>query len=856
MAISQVSKGVYVISPNQVKKYKDTAAGEYTSVFTKERAEQWQMAQKQALLELELGTKQFAEEMKTYRDRLDALDARRKELEGLKVRVAEGRLDAADAAAIAAMREAGDRQRTAADFEAKKAQVAPVTTGTTTTGGGGRRGAAGAGSISDDAQKEIDLSKAQVDPANAVGLVGNVEAKISGGRIGAGKPEEADAARYRVVNESIDANTAILMRNNPNVPYEDARAAAQVQVLNDLRAGGQPNAASAFERVDAKITAEAGTGTPAVTERKVEYYKKYQGLGELPAAPTVVKSGETPPEKGAFIVSPDVAKADDITGPEGLIAGSIAQIEAERAKLARPTMAGFDYITRARDIAAGRFGPVSASPAYGQRNAIEALLRADPSMRAAIMESFSRAPAAPAQGVTGPSAPAVTGAPAATAPAVPATEEGWASVGVVKPSTGDAAADETAYQAAKEAWAKSQAAAPIPPVTTPDTEQFYRPFEMEPGQSPEALLAEAVDVGAQAGTPGLLPGAKSALERLAETKFKEAERRMAEEARIGAEIAAAERPFEIPFEERGGETVPFYRKPGGRADVRAMEEYAASRRDAIGRQAPPMGTYPSAPEIRPEAAALMTPAERAQMLDELRAMRPPSALQVARETTFLPPGRLPSPARPQMVPPASAAESFAYYSPGIRTQSPPSAAPDIGRYTPGPGPTPVPIEGPSTAGAAPRTAAEAPAGYLQRPSRPMAADVAARLAIKEGEESAAAAGAAKKTMADIKAAGAVEAFRGPKTGPGQTKEGYLLNRLEGAYSLAKKVDKLGRLSSSGPGKVAYDLYVANKAKGIPFSRTYEEITLTFSGDMPAMEKAHEIALALDIKDRDTAPGGK
>jgi hypothetical protein len=134
--------------------------------------------------------------------------------------------------------------------------------------------------------------------------------------------------------------------------------------------------------------------------------------------------------------------------------------------------------------------------------------------------------------------------------------------------------------------------------------------------------------------------------------------------------------------------------------------------------------------------------------------------------------------------------------------------------------------------------------------------MAAKTAIIEGEESAEATTAAKKQMADMKAVGAQDYFRGPKTGPGQTKEGYLLNRLEGAYALAKKADKLSRISASGPGKVAYDLYVANKAKGIPFTRTYEEITMTFSGDMSAMEKAHETALALDIKDRDTAPGGK
>jgi hypothetical protein len=270
MAISQVAKGVYVISPNQVKKYKDSAAGEYTSVFTKERANQWEMAQKQSLLELELGSKQYAEEMKGYRDRLDALDARRKELEGLKVRVAEGRLSATDAAAISAMRESTTRQKTLADNAAKQAAVGTVVAGTTTTGGGGRRGGTGADAISDEAQKEIDLSKAQVTATDAVGLVGNVETKIGAGRIGAGKPAEADAARYRTVNESVDATTKDLMTQNPNMPYADARDAARIKVVGSLRAGGQAGAASAFERIDAAIAAEVGTGAPTVTTRETE----------------------------------------------------------------------------------------------------------------------------------------------------------------------------------------------------------------------------------------------------------------------------------------------------------------------------------------------------------------------------------------------------------------------------------------------------------------------------------------------------------------------------------------------------------------------------------------------------------
>jgi hypothetical protein len=313
---------------------------------------------------------------------------------------------------------------------------------------------------------------------------------------------------------------------------------------------------------------------------------------------------------------------DDDARLKEYIDAQIAGISDDKNAIDRPSMAGFDYITRARDIAAGRFGPVRTSPAYGQRNAIEALLRADPSMRAAIIESFSKGGAPLPGSVPGPSAPGVTGASAATAPAVPSTapasppstDKGWESVGVVKPSTGDAKADAAAYQAAKEAWSASQMiGTTATPDFRPDVVNLGAPFA---GKSAETIMANAVDVGAAARTPGLTPGGQSALQRLADTKFAEAKRMMDAESRIGVQTAMEDRPFEIPFEQRGGELVPFYRQPGGPADVRGMEDYIAKERDAAGRAAPPIGTYPSATEIRPEAADLMTEAEKQQFRDK------------------------------------------------------------------------------------------------------------------------------------------------------------------------------------------------------------------------------------------------
>lgn len=856
MAISQVSKGVYIVTPEKA----DTQGGKYVSLFTKQREEQWQLAQKQAALEADIASKTYAEQLKTYRDRIDAMNDQIRDLRKMRERALSEELTARDKAEIEAWRLQADR-------DAKIAKQENRPRGTTTevekTGGGGGRAGKGPalGEVSTDQEAEINaaLAEGANDPAASAAAV---KARRDSRTLGASTPEDTDAQNYKVVNDLADARVG-----EKGIDKDTAVD----EVLLEL-SQTDPQYAASHARVEAKkAQIEGGTGGGGTTTTRrtgggAERVPAYEGLGTTPKA-----GPEIPVESRA--------------AQQAAIDARIAEIEKNMSGLGTPKFEGFDYITRAREIAAGRFGPTSPSPAYGQRNALQALLRADPAMQQVILDQYR---------ATLPQTPAVPVAPAggpAAAPAAAAAdlESRWAKVGVVRPDTGDKAKDDADYQAAKEAWAKANAGTPTPPVTIPDTEEFYSPFTMAPGQSAESLLADAVSVGAAAGAPGLLPGAKSALQQLADTKFKEAERRMAVETRIGSEIEAADRPFQIPFEQRGGETVPFFRKPGGFADRRAVDEYLAGQRDIQGRQAPPMGTYPTATEpsaassvasppvapvtplapaesvpeagpvppadIRPEAADLMTPAEIQAYKEMLLARQGPSVLDVARNTTFLPPARLPSPPRPSMAPSAIAAEPMGT----IRVPSgvrPPATLPSIGRYTPGPGPVPVPVEGPSTADVAPRTAAEAPAGYFDRPSRPLAANMGAEMAIRGAAESAEATAAAKKQMSDIKAAGAQDTFRGPKPSKTETKETYLFNRLQTAYPLAKKSDKLDRVIASGPGKVAYDLYVANKAKGIPFSKTYEEITMTFAGDRKSMEQAHSVALALDIKDSNTAPGGK
>lgn len=854
MAIQNVGQGVYVIVPEKV----DTQGGKYVSIFTKQREEQWQLAQKQAGFEADVALKSFSEQMKTYRDRVDAMNDQIRDLRKLRERALSDELTAKDKAELASWKLQADRD---AKIAARANKPLPSTTKTETTGTAGRGGKGPTLGKVGDADKEIIMGAM----APAVGDVGTALAGVKDARettdLAAATPEDTDAQNFFVINDLADKRV---------LATGEDKDTAIAEVLREANAIDPQYAESYARHVRTKDEIETGTAG----DRKTTTTRTGGGAARVPEY-EFGKEGATPKAGPEIPVESRSQIQDDIDK-------KISEIQDEIKGLKAPTFETFDYITRAREIASGRFGPTSASPAFGQRNALQLLLRATPEEQQKYLADFRASPEGRAfLAVKTPAADAGRAATTApTAAAAPTTAEGWASVGVIKPekvtdpevikraATFNRTPEEQAYTEAKEAWAKSQAAAPIPPVTIPDTAEFYSPFTMDEGKTSRQLLEEAVAAGASAKDPALTEEARAALQKTSDDLFKQADDKIREEVAVGREIEAADRPFQYPFEQRGGETVPFFRKPGGLADRRALDEYLAGRLTpetsvSTPPQAPvtPLAPAESVPEavpvppadIRPEAADLMTPDEIQAYKEMLLARRGPSALEVARNTTFLPPARLPSPPRPSMAPSTIAAEPVGTVRvpSGVR---PPATPPSIGRYTPGPGLAPVTREPPSTADVAPRTPAVAPPGYLQRPSNPVAANIRAEMAAVQGAEAAETAAAAKKTMTDIEKAGALDTFRGPEK-VRETKQSYLLNRLDTAYSLVKKPSKLDRVISSGPGKVAYDLYVANKATGKPFSKTYEMLTIEFAGDRSLMEQAHAVALALDIKDSNTAPGG-
>lgn len=917
MAITQVSQGVYLVSPASV----GTAGQKYTQLFTKNREEQWQLSLKQAEMDLKLGLASYEQESEFYKARVKALNDRAKNLDTLISKAQEGRLDAADTAALQFQKQTDERQKMQAEQTTLTSRTSESTGG---TGGGGSRAGRTAGSVSDTEKEKIGTAVGGKTTAEAA--EGLTAARKAGGLTPA-SPADADAQDYAAVQD--------LARNRAAATGKD-QATAELEILDELEKTGHPDISEGAKRHGGRLAADTAppeAGTPSRTKSKTveRQVPKYRGL-----------TAEPPPLTPVTPVS-EMARPQDekfLTRGQAIdkLLAERAAIESEIKGLERPGAPSFDLITRAREVAAGRFGPTYAAPAFRQRNALQALMNADPQMRELVLTEYRKTlPPVPAQ-VAG--APGISGT--AGLPEAPTTDAGWESVGVVRPETGDKAKDDAAYQAAKDEWFKKT----YPPEAVTLFTSTEPEFQMEPGLGVAGLINKGVEMGAAAATPGLDPAAAAELKRQSEAAFAAAEKLSAEESKIGADIAAAERPFEIPFEERGGETVPFFRRPGGPADQRALDEYLAGKRDIRARQAPPEGTYPTAteptpvapvateaappvapppaapvvpgvtapsavgapapapappvapmapggsapvapPQIRPEAAALMTPEERQKMEEELMALvakrtRERVMAEEARRTGLLQeqmPTGAPLPSVAGLRPPSTARPGVSFRDipsfagPGGTPSVQPSIAPVTSQLLvmPPGRMAPPPDIGVKEEGAIPQIEADIESRLAPRNERAAMLEketpeqlrgtiseraeqmrTGATPATQRAEITADAA----ERLQDIKAAGAMESFRGPKPQKRETKEDYLFGRLQEAYTLSKKIDKLDRLIASGAGKVAYDLYVGNKATGKPFSKTYEEITMTFSGDRSAMEQAHAVALALDMKDSDKLPGGK
>lgn len=738
MAISKVDSGVFLVSPDKVD-FKNSLAYEYTQVFTKARQDQWEMAQKQALMEVELGAKKFAAEMETYRARLRDIADHNKAIDLAIADIKEGRLKAGDAARIEAMKEAGRRQRTLLDFEKAVAERMQQPKGgrseSTSTGGGGGGGGAGPGgrpTLSDVEQLEIGgaVSDSSGDPAvAAVDLKGRRQA----GSLVATAAEDADIQNAALIDN------LVTLRTNSGVDRDQALA----DVRDELDAAGHGDIVDSWDRVDdARKEAQAGGGGTTRESKSFNYgsrsVPKYEGLTVVPPAPTV-----EPP-----------AIADDAETIKALQA-----LKLQSGEVAAPTMPMMDYITRAREVAAGRFGPTSPEPAFQQRNTLDALMRLGPEERQRLVEEYrARVPAAAAPAApTAPTAPTAAPAEAPPAPAPPPA---------AAPPAAPTAAEAPAPQPPASA---SPAPAPAPvPAATP----------VEPA---EPRIAP---------TPAAPPAPEPYVED-AETIALRKKEMAAVRAR---EFAAKQAELQALMDKRAAD--------------RSLVEGMLSPLSGLSTTMPAVPTMTAPPQPQPRALPAMA------MPQVQAAPAPPIGIDTSRAAELALLGVKPEGELMQVAPPTL-----------------------------------------SAALAAPRTAAEAPAGYLsssplrgQSPEMITAGtNIMERKAARATEETAAA--GVSKDVAAARKAGVLGAT---KTTPEQT---WMDMRLTAAQTLANQPEKLARLRSSEAGKLADQYYQAEKAAGYSVMHTVNSTLKNELKDKPELrDRVTELVLALALKDlSDTNP---
>ena len=365
--ISQISKGVYVVKPEAQKRYQDTAAGEYTSVFTKARANMWEMSKQQALMNIQEDSARYKSEMALYASRIADMDTRAKALEAAKADYLAGRTTADVAVKKAARAEETDRQKNAIDFQKAGAEQFGLSSGgvsssTGGTGDGASKKTASTGLVQEWETATAPLSKAEKLAAlKEIGGPGGILADLS--------PAERTTTQFEILDRQHARDAADLELSGLTAEEADIKAAAD---LVDELAKTDPAMARAYESRGTAAPVTGGTpSASARVDRGQRSAPKFKDLGEMPAV-VAVKDELMPSE---------VAEFDK----------SLAKIAEERALLGLPPeLPPSDYITLARRIAAGRIAGQVGGPAapFEQQLRLDALLNKSPEDREAIKAAF------------------------------------------------------------------------------------------------------------------------------------------------------------------------------------------------------------------------------------------------------------------------------------------------------------------------------------------------------------------------------------------------------------------------------------------------------------------------------------
>jgi len=730
MAVVQLRSGIYVNTIEPVPPAEQTAAYKYASLFTKHRKENWEMAQKQAAREIADAKvrdaallKNYGQQLQDYNDRLQQLD---KDIAAAGTDVAK----ANSATQRTALQEAVARQKNAQDWAKAQAEQVSVaggsrssskSTGTSvSSGGGGGGGGAGGGTAGKGASDAVNTTIATVgtdDPSALATAINN--GPLSAAVISNTDPKVITASKAGAVSAAV-TNRATEYRNS-GYTEDEAQTQAENDIKQNLIDGGHQDYVDSYDKQLSVDMTGGGGGRTSTSERASSSYSvrepatlqpRYKGLGEQP---------------DLIITTPSVSvNTTVLEAKRKELAGQLADLIKQGA----PASTVDDFITRSREIMAGRFGSVQTSPNYYQRNAAQRIGTMNDADAQALLEKFRSS---------------AEGAPVRITPTTPVT---------------------TAAQASPVSPGATQAGGPI--VTDGSTPT------VSPGASganvataPTTAASSAASTAAASGAPPSAIGAAA-----------------------GAAAAAV---------------------PSTSETVMNVE----NRRP---------GNYP----IRQKELDNLFPEGVPQeILDAAAGIKKSTPSEVSGPSMAYPGGTADTSSMP--------ARNSVYF---------PTTATAIGRKPEAVGDFSVPDMPRETETPAPGSKDFIPNSLYMPPVQPGGNVTWEQKGYVEPSEQE------KQQILDIK-----QKQREKREVP-TGKTGYFQQRFENAKEIVDQPGRLARLTASGPGKVAADVYNANKASGKDFKLTYDTLTAAYEDDKEALASAHQVALALDIASRNRTASPK
>jgi hypothetical protein len=774
MAVVQLRAGIYVNSIEEVPAAEQTAAYKYASLFTKARKENWEMSQRQAASEIADAKVRDAAAIKSYDSQIADYGDRLKQLDK---DIASAGTDVAKANAATqrtALQEATARQNNAILWEKAKVEGVVVSGGSrssssssgtsTSSGGGGTGGGGSSTQKSADDLVNVEIG-AQGDGGRDPSALqeGLKQGALKSANISNTDPAVVAAAKAG----GVAASVGLLSTDYRNGGYSesDAYDAAWADVKQDLEAGGHLDSIDAYENKRA-VDLAGGGGRTSTSERSSQsssvrdpatLQSRYPGLGTMPVADTV--TADTAPKVPLDTAALEAKRKE--------LAGQLADLLARGA----PASEVDDFITRSREIMAGRFGRVAESPNFYQRNVAQAILSGRMTNEdIALLRSDYDNRGKPVRMLPTPTA---EGGPVGTPGFLTPTTSYGDTGGFGEAETlGSLKTSQTGARTSPVMPGATPTAAPI---VTGGSAPAVSPGAS--GEAPATAASSAADTAAASGASPAAVGAAA-----------------------GAAAAAV---------------------PTSADTVRAVENTRLN----------------NFPNRMTELDALFPDGVPQEVLDAAAGIRKstPSGVDGPRmgatagtvETSSMP-TRTPSGGAPNI---GSKPEALGDFSipdvPSAYNDRPFDAVtnPYGGKFAPNKQSPPVPGEGGARFETTYRPDGVVPMSDLER-----------------------------EQLIKLKQKAREDAEDAKKKGKSGSTLEYFKGRFDSAKQIIDQPGKLARLTASGPGKVAADVYNANKTTGKDFKLTYDTLTATYEDDKEALATAHQVALALDIASRArTAP---